>query len=562
VEPWYLSEMRDGDDGDGRRILELEAIVQSIPDGVYVGDASGIRFANRPALDMLGYESLEELNRSVATLMDEVEARDATGQRLAVEDNVFVRALGGESACMDVHVRHRQTKQERIFRSSGAPVSAGGEIFGAIALNIDVTEQRKVERELRVQRSLAMLERDVLSLLGERAPLDRVLGSLTAGLEAVASPGMLASVLLIEGGQIRNVAAASLPAAWCAYIENAPIGPLAGSCGTAAFRGERVIVADIATDPLWADYRDEALRHGLRACWSQPITATDGQVLGTVALYYREARTPTEIDLAAIEGTARVARIVLERHRDDSARDRLVRELRDTLQHNEVLIGILGHDLRNPLSAVISGTQVALSRETDEDKRLTLERVESSGWRMSRMINQLLDLTRVRVGAGLPMTRSSIDLETVARGVASEVQVAFPDRRLVIDVAGDTRGEWDGDRLSQVLSNLLCNAMEHSEDSDVILQLKGDDAGLARIEVHNDGAIPADQLPWLFDPFRRGAAREGASQGLGLGLYISRQIVLAHGGEIAVRSVPISGTTFQVVLPRTTAAARVEPALT
>lgn len=361
---------------------------------------------------------------------------------------------------------------------------------------------------------------------------------------------MLASVLTIEDGQLRHMAAPSLPPAWCAAIDNFPIGPQAGSCGTAAFRGERVIVTDIAVDPLWDLYRAVALPHGLRACWSQPITSTQGIVLGTVALYYREPRAPTEDDIATIEGTARVARLVLEGHRNDVARDRLVSELRETLQHNEVLIGILGHDLRSPLSAITTGTWLALSHEVDPKRRRVLERVEASGLRMSRMIGQLLDLTSVRVGNGLPVKRTTIDLANVARGVASEVQTANPERRLVTDIAGDTNGQWDADRLSQVFSNLLCNAMQYGGTSEVVLRVDGRDEHCARFEVHNEGAIPEDQLPWLFDPFRRGATMSTGAQGLGLGLYIAKQIVLAHGGQIAVDSTPASGTTFQVSLPR------------
>ena len=521
----------------------------NIPDGVYVGDSSGVRYANRPGLEMLGYEAVEALNRDIATLMGELDVRDASGRLLAVDENVFVRALAGESACMDVYVLHRKSKRRCILRSSAAPLRVDGRIVGAVAFNVDVTELRTTERELRVQQALATLERDVLSLLAEHTPLEEVFHALASGLETFA-PGMLASVLTIEAGRIRHVAAPSLPPAWCAAIENTMIGPNVGSCGTAAYRRQRVIVSDIATDPLWNDYRAGALSFGLRACWSQPIIATDGEVLGTVALYYREPRAPSDYELATIEGTARVARIVLEHHRDDRARDRLVNELRETLQHNELLIGVLGHDLRNPMSAVMMGTQLVLSQETDVQKRRVLERVAVSSARMSRMIAQLLDLTRTRIGGGMPLTRTPIDLESVALAIASEIQTAAPRRRVVVEITGNTRGEWDEDRLGQVLSNLLANAIQHGRTGDVRLRVNGDDERTVHIDVHNQGVIPAERIAWLFDPFRRGPYTTSGAEGLGLGLYIVKQIVLAHSGQIEVHSTPASGTTFQISLPR------------
>jgi PAS domain S-box-containing protein len=543
---------------DHDRLRELEAVMANIPDGVYVGDSSGVRYANRPAVEMLGYETVEALNRDVATLMGELDVRDASGRLLAVDENVFVRALAGESGCMDVYVLHRQSKRRCILRSSAAPLRVDGQIVGAVALNVDVTELRTTERELRVQRALAMLERDVLSLLAERTPLEEVFHALASGLEAFA-PGMLASVLTIEDGRIRHVAAPSLPPAWCAAIENKTIGPKAGSCGTAAYRRQRVIVSDIASDPLWDDYRAGALSFGLRACWSHPIIATDGDVLGTVALYYREPRTPTDDELASIEGTARVARIVLERHRDDCARDRLVNELRETLQHNELLIGVLGHDLRSPMSAVMMGTQLVLSQESDLQKRRVLERVAVSSARMSRMIAQLLDLTRARIGGGMPLTRRPIDLESLALAIASEVQAAAPQRRLVVEITGNTRGEWDEDRLGQVLSNLLSNAIQHGRAGDVRLRVSGDDEHTVQIDVHSQGVIPAERIPSLFDPFRRGPHRTSVSEGLGLGLYIVKQVVHAHRGQIEVHSTPASGTSFQISLPRVSFEGRPHP---
>ena len=539
------------------RLAELEAVIECIPDGVYVGDASGVRYGNRTALEQLGYDSVEELNRHVATLMEEVCARRLDGSVLAVEDNVFVRALGGESASMDVVIRHRREGDDRVLRSSAAPIRQGGRIIGAVAVNVDVTAERRAAEEVRTARALVSLEREVLAMVVQGAPAEAVVAALASGLERLASPGLLASVLLLEDGRLRHGAAPSLPPAWSALIDGTPIGPSVGSCGTAAFRRERVVVADVATDPLWADFRDSALAHGLRACWSEPICDSRGEVMGTVALYYREPRSPTEADLAVIEGTSRVARIALERYRDDRARDQAAREreamlaeLRATLHHNEVLNAILGHDLRNPLAAVLSGAEVALRRDGAAD-RATLEVVVASAKRMARMIDQLLDLSRIRSGGVVPIVRAPVDLDAVVRAVRAELELVFPDRRFEVATTGDLRGAWDGDRLSQIAANLLGNAAQHGDEGGAVtLRLDGGAADQVVLEVHNDGAIADDVQPWLFDPFRRGSAGGARADGLGLGLYITREIARAHGGDVTVRSSATDGTTFRVTLPR------------
>lgn len=546
------------DDTDRRRLdavarlrtLELEAVLASIPEGVYVGDSAGVRTASRKALEMLGFETADDLNRPIEVLMRELDVRTLDGQPQRPEENVFIRALAGEAAREEFLLRPRHASDHLVIQSSAAPLRTSEGIVGAVAVNIDVTSQRKMERELRTQRELAIVERDVLMLLGEGAPLENVLGTLAAGLERVCGQGLLASVLVIENGAIRHVASPSLPAEFCAAIEGEPIGPRAGSCGTAAFRKQRVIVTDVETDPLWERYRDAARPHGLRACWSQPICATDGEVLGTVALYYRQPRAPVPSELEAIEGCARVARIALERHRDDAVRRRLVDELRETVRLNELMVGIVGHDLRNPLQAIITAAAMAGKVSDDAHRLRLLERVQSSAGRMGRMIGQILDLTRARQQGGITLTRGPTELATLARTVASEVELSYPQRRLLLEIAGDTAGEWDGVRLSQVLSNLVCNAMQHGEASrPVELRVDGGREEVA-VCVRNAGAIPKDKLPWLFDAFRRGNDHGIGSHGLGLGLFISKEIVVAHGGRIAVTSNEHEGTRFDIVLPR------------
>jgi GAF domain-containing protein len=170
-------------------------------------------------------------------------------------------------------------------------------------------EAEKKEEEFRIGQSR------VLQKLASNAPLSDILERLVLLIEAQA-PGMLCSVLLLseDGDHVRHGAAPSLPQAYVQAIDGAQIGPKNGSCGTAMYRGEPVVVTDIASDPLWEDYRELAMANGLRACWSTPILSGRGKVLGSFAMYYHEPRTPTGEEAGLTEVATRIAGLAIEHH--------------------------------------------------------------------------------------------------------------------------------------------------------------------------------------------------------------------------------------------------------
>jgi len=231
-------------------------------------------------------------------------------------------------------------------------------------------------------------------------------------------------------------------------------------------------------------------------------------------------------------------------------KDRAVAQLRETLRLNELFTAALGHDLRNPLSAIVTGAGLLARRASDARTGATAQRITASANRMSRMIEQLLDFARARVGEGIPLARREVDLADLCRRIVAEIQLTSPGRAIVTTCGGDLRGWWDGDRLGQVMSNLLVNALRHGAEGGVVavdLARLGD--GRTQISVANEGAIPAETLPLIFDPFRSGRRTSGRADGLGLGLYIVQQLVRAHGGEVVVSSAPREGTRFTVTLP-------------
>lgn len=236
-------------------------------------------------------------------------------------------------------------------------------------------------------------------------------------------------------------------------------------------------------------------------------------------------------------------------------------------EFQERFLGVLGHDLRNPLASIDMGITLLRQRaqiDGNEATRRVLVRMGSSVVRMVRMIDQILDLTRSRLGGGIEIYPTNADLMSVVQSVVDELVIAYPGRTVTLRSSGATAGRWDTDRLGQVLSNLIGNAIVYGDPTfPITIEVVSTDA-LVEVRVHNRGEpIPADILPRLFDPFRRGdrESRRMHTQGLGLGLYISRELAIAHGGDLEVRSTVDEGTTFTLRLPRAIVPARSSPAL-
>jgi signal transduction histidine kinase len=239
---------------------------------------------------------------------------------------------------------------------------------------------------------------------------------------------------------------------------------------------------------------------------------------------------------------------------DQSLAESLTRYTRDLDQSKEMFLAILGHDLRNPLNAVIMGSQYMLDTiELVEPHRTLATRMLRSARRMNAMVGDLLDFTRSRLGTGVPIVRRPMDLEKEVKHAVDELAGAHPTSDITLQTRGALHGEWDCARISQVLVNLLGNAVQHgSTKSPITVTLTGREEDVV-FTVHNRSpVIRPSELPGIFSPFKRLQASEGAPTGsLGLGLYIAERIVTAHGGTITAASSDAVGTSFTVTLPRT-----------
>jgi PAS domain S-box-containing protein len=276
----------------------------------------------------------------------------------------------------------------------------------------------------------------------------------------------------------------------------------------------------------------------------QPIVDASGTTTGILVLGYDITRQKIqEVERAALFERERAARAEAEAARD---------ELHRRAEFDKQLIGIVSHDLRNPLNAIGIATSLLLERgQLDEQGVRVVKRIMSSSDRAVRLIQDFLDFTQARVMGRIPVSPRRANIRELARQVFDEVLLTQPSRKGTIVHEGEEDGTWDPDRVAQVIGNLLGNAFQHSPPESVVrLTTRGEHEGVT-IDVHNEGTpISPDDLARLFAPFERGTDASASGRSIGLGLYISRQIIEAHGGRIEVRSVEGEGTRFTVWLPR------------
>jgi len=352
---------------------------------------------------------------------------------------------------------------------------------------------------------------------------------------------------------LRHGAAPSLPLAYTEAIDGVGIGPSAGSCGTAAYRAEPVIVSDIATDPLWADYRDLASAHGLRACWSTPILSSEGSVLGTFAIYYREPRSPTPHEHNVIEQITHLASIAVEREQAEQA----LRQAQADLAHVSrvttmgELTASLAHEVKQPIAAAITDARTCvrwLARDTPklEEARAAALRIVEDGTRASDIISRIsLLFTK-----GTPQ-RESVDVNGVIREMI--VLLRSEATRYGISVRAELAADLPqvtGDRvqLQQVLMNLIMNSIDAMRGVDGTRELaitsRAEPEQLL-VSVSDTGVgLPPQQADQIFKAFFTTKL-----QGIGMGLSISRSIVESHGGRLWAADNSPRGARLSFILP-------------
>jgi PAS domain S-box-containing protein len=452
---------------------------------------------------------------------------DSAALLIAENDALIVRAVAGlelpAEAAGARSVSARAIDQRAILEATdiegaravyAAPLRRGEEVLGALRVSSQ-TAWKFNEDEKRFLRAIAMRAAALLAGEGPQARLEQTLRTFESLIEA--SPLPIMSIDRDGRVQIWNRAAEDLFGWPRAEVLGRPLPLVPPDLReeSAAIQ-EETLAGHVIRSREVRRMRKDGTQFDL-ALSVAPLRDSGGAVSGSIAI---------------------LADITDRKQRETQA----VR----TARFREHFVGIVSHDLRNPLTAIVTSAHLLLRYgELPERQARVVARIASSADRMARMIDDLLDFARSKLGGEFPIHRRRIDLRQICEQTVEELEFAYT-RQVKIEATGDLWGDWDPDRIAQVISNLVGNAVQHS-DGDVSVTLRGE-ADVVVLETHNGGPpIPRDVLSHIFEPGRRGDARSG---GLGLGLFIAHQIVLAHGGSIEVASNDGDGTRFTVALPR------------
>jgi signal transduction histidine kinase len=320
-------------------------------------------------------------------------------------------------------------------------------------------------------------------------------------------------------------------------------------CNEIRQSGQPVIIDHVAEDTQFRAHHTPAM-YGFQSYISMPITLGDGSFFGTLcAIDPRPARVNNPAVIGMFKLFAELIAFHLDTHRRLLASDASLLSERKTAELREQFIAVLGHDLRNPVASIDAGIHLLRKQPIDAKGKEIVVRMQSSLRRMSRMIDDILDFARGRLGGGIEIQRrSGLPLQSMLEQVIGELRSTHPERQIVAEISDLAEVSSDPGRIGQLLSNLLANALTHGAPTGPIKVRAGIADDALQISVANDGKpISAEEMKDLFKPFFR-AATKANQEGLGLGLYIASEIAKAHGGTLSASSTP-DETRFTFRMP-------------
>jgi signal transduction histidine kinase len=389
-------------------------------------------------------------------------------------------------------------------------------------------------------------------------PLKTVLDRLIEFIEKESNRA-ICSILILnpERTMLRAGSAPSLSPDYFREIEGVPIGPEAGSCGTAVYRRQTVIVADIETDSLWESARWFPLKYGIKACTSMPILNSKKEVLGSFALYYREITQPTEYELQLLETSKDLAGIAIERYLREEQIKQIHTGLQKAVQSRDEFLSIGSHELKTPITTLRLQME-SLKRMVSRSTEITSKEIFDSKLDTAlRQINRLSLLVETMLNVSkINMEKISLQLERVNIQESINEVISFLEPIRVnsgseIQVTGDyapIEGLLDRFQLNCVITNLITNALKFGEGKPIEIALK-QESGFCHIEVKDQGlGISPENKNRIFERFER-VVSERNFGGFGVGLWLVREIAHAHGGKVEVSSTLGKGSTFRVIFP-------------
>ncbi|MDQ3622577.1 MAG: response regulator [Verrucomicrobiota bacterium] len=452
-----------------------------------------------------------------------------------------------ESMSLDARIVHPNGEVRVLQNQADVVLDGCGKVIRLIGTSQDITERKHRE-------ALKAGQNQVLELLARGGTLEDAL-TLLACIVETRIPEARCSILLFEknGEHARYAIGPCLPETCNKVIDGVALGPALGLSGASAFRRNRVIVEDIATDPLWDKFSGLASRFNVRACWSQPILSDADEVLGTLAVYFSKPRHPRHAEIEIIETAAQLASISVTRKRLERDLEQARDAALDSARLKSEFLANMSHEIRTPMNGIIGMTQLVLETRLDPEQREYLGMVKSSGQALLSLINDILDFSKIEAG--------KLEIETIPfslRDLLAEALKPLGMRadqkglELTADIGAQVPDRLLGDpmRLRQILINLTDNAIKFTHCGDVMMRVATEsatqDEHYLHFSVTDTGiGIPAEKQALIFEAFTQADGTTTRTYGgTGLGLAIASELVRKMDGRLWVESKVGEGTAF------------------
>ena len=408
---------------------------------------------------------------------------------------------------------------------------------------------------------------EILEMIVRGKPINEVLKRIITHAELMLSSSHC-SILLVDdsGNHLTNGLAPTLPDFYNEAIEGLDIGMGIGSCGEAAFTGERVIASDIMQHPNWVNFRELAQKAHLNACWSQPFSSSAGVVLGTFAIYYSNSREPSYFELNLLTELAQFAAIAVEREEYQKALLGAIEDAENANRAKSQFLSSMSHELRTPMNAIMGFSQLLNMKNTaplTEAQKNNVNEIMVAGKHLMSLINEVLDLAKIESGH-IDLSVSKVNLSKIISESLHMIAPIAQKRGIEIlvekngvsvqleDLLKQSEYAWlDETRVKQIVLNLLSNAVKYNnENGKITLSCSINEDNTFRFSVTDTGrGLTSDQQKELFKAFNRLGLEQTDVDGTGIGLVITKKIVELMGGTIGLVSEVGVGSTFWIELP-------------